>query len=66
MITFQQMKIYVTFFFLFFFFDIAYKTHYREKPLHINFDNVDGYILKYNKTRYLTLFHSNKKDERKF
>ena len=53
-------------FFFFFFFDIAYKTHYRGKPLHVIFDDVDGYILKYDKTRYLTLFRSNKKDERMF
>ena len=32
------------------------KTSYGEKPLHIIFDKVDGYIIKYDSTKYLALF----------
>ena len=39
----------------------AYKTPWSEKPLHIIFDRVDGYIRKQDKTEYLALFHSDEK-----
>ena len=43
--------------------DVAYKTLYGAKPLRIIFDMVDGYIRKYDKTKYLSLFHSGEKYE---
>ena len=39
-------------------YDIAYKTPYGAKPLHIIFDIVDGYVRKYDGTKYLAVFHS--------
>ena len=42
-------------------YDVAYKTSYGAKPLHTDFEKVNGYIIKYNKIRYLTSYHSNKK-----
>ena len=45
---------------------VAYKTPCGVKPLHIIFANVNGYIRQYDKTRYLSLFHSNEKYKRKF
>ena len=44
----------------------VYKTPYREKPLSIIFKKVDGYIRKYDSTKYLALFHSDEKYERLF
>ena len=35
---------------------VANKTSYSEKPLHIIFGEVDGYLRKYDRTKYLTLF----------
>ena len=37
-------------------YNAACKTSYGEKPLHIIFDKVDGYIIKYDSTKYLALF----------
>ena len=34
------------------------------KPICITFDKLDGYIGKYDGTKYLVLFHSNEKYER--
>ena len=42
------------------------KLHTGAKPLHIIFDKVDGYIKKYDRTKYLALFHSDEKYERIF
>ena len=36
------------------------------KPLHTIFDKADGYIRKYDTTKYLVLFHSDEKYERIF
>ena len=48
-------------------YNVAYKTQYGAKPLHIIFNKVDGYIRNYDKTRYLQLLHSsNEKYERMF
>ena len=47
-------------------YDAVYKTSYGAKPLRIVFDKVVGYIRKYDKTRYLAIFHSNEKHERIF
>ena len=47
-------------------YDVAYRTPYDEKPLRIIFDKVDGYIRKYDSTKYLASFHSDKKYERMF
>ena len=41
------------------FYNVAYKTLYGAKPLRVIFDKVDGYIRKYDSTKYLGLFHSN-------
>ena len=41
--------------------DVAYKTLYGAKPLHIIFNKVDGYIRKHDKPKYLLLFHSDEK-----
>lgn len=35
-------------------------------PLHITFDQVDGYIRKNDKTKYQELFYSNERDDRIF
>ena len=43
--------------------DVVYKTLYDSKPLHIIFDKVDGYIRKYDGTKYLALFHSDENYE---
>ena len=45
-------------------YDTVYKTSYGVKALHIIFDKIDGYIKKYNKNKYLALFHSNETYER--
>ena len=45
---------------------VAYKTPYGTNPLGIVFDKVDGYIRKYDKSRYLALLYSNEKNERIF
>ena len=41
---------------------VAHKTPqnipYSEKPWHITFNKVEGYIKKYDSTKYLALFHS--------
>ena len=39
---------------------VAYKTPYGARPLRNVFDKVDGYIRKYDKTKYLTFVHSEK------
>ena len=46
--------------------NFAYKTQYAAKPLHIIFDKVDGYIRKYDSTKYIELFYSDEKHERMF
>ena len=33
-------------------YDVAYKTTYSAKLLHIIFDMVDGYVRKYDRTKY--------------
>ena len=38
-------------------YEISYKTSTGEKPLHIRFDNIDGFTKIHNKIRYLILFH---------
>ena len=43
--------------------NIAYKTTYGAKA-RITSDKVDGYIRKYDGTKYLALFHSDKKLDR--
>ena len=37
-------------------FDISYKTFIGAKPLGISFDEIDGFIKIYDRTRYLVLF----------
>ena len=44
-------------------YDLAYKTSYGSKPLHIIFDKVDSSLGKYDETKYLALFHSDEKYE---
>ena len=39
-------------------YDVAYKTPYSAQPLHIIFDKAVGYIRTYDRTKYLSLFHS--------
>ena len=39
-------------------YDISYKTLIDSKPLHIRFDQTDGFIRIYDGTRYLTLIGS--------
>ena len=41
-------------------YSISKKTSYGAKPLRIIFDKVDGFIREYVKTKYLTLFSSEK------
>ena len=41
-------------------YDVAYKTPYSAQPLHIIFDKAVGYIRTYDRTKYLSLFHSEK------
>ena len=41
-------------------YDISYKTLIGSKPLRIRFDKIDGFIRIYDRTRYLTLFGSEK------
>ena len=43
-----------------FIYDISYKTLIDPKPLRIRFDEIDGFIRIYDRTRYLTLFGSEK------
>ena len=43
-------------------YDISYKTLIGSKPLHIRFDEIDGFIRIYDGTRYLTMFGSEKYD----
>lgn len=45
-------------------YDTVYKTSYAVKALRIIFDKIDGYIKKYDKNKYLALFHSNETYER--
>ena len=42
--------------------DISYKTLIGASPLHVRFDKLDGFIRIYDRTRYLTLFSSEKQD----
>ena len=44
----------------------ANKTLYGKKPLYIVFDKVNGYIRKYDGSKYLELFHSDETYERMF
>ena len=39
-------------------YDISYKTLIDSNPLHIRFDEIDGFIIIYGGTRFLTLFSS--------
>ena len=39
-------------------YDISYKTYMRSKPLHIRFDEIDGFGSIYDGIRYLVLFGS--------
>ena len=39
-------------------YNISYKTLIDQKPLRIRFDQIDGFIIIYDGTRYLTLFGS--------
>ena len=41
---------------------ISYKTLICDKPLHIRFDKIDGFISVYEGTRYLVLFYAEKYD----
>ena len=50
----------------FYIYRVAYQTSYGEKPLLINFDNVCGYVEKFVKCRYLSLFPANEKYEQIF
>ena len=43
-------------------YDISYKILIGSKPLRIRFDKIDGVIRIYDRTRYLTLFSSEKYD----
>ena len=43
-------------------YDISYKTLTDPKPLRIRFNKVDGFIIMYDGTRYLTLLGSEKYD----
>ena len=43
-------------------YDISYKTLIGSKPLHIRFDEIDGFIRIYDGGRYLTMFGSEKYD----
>ena len=43
-------------------YDIPYKILIGSKPLRIRFDKIDGVIRIYDRTRYLTLFSSEKYD----
>ena len=45
---------------------VAYKTRYGVKLLYIIFEKVDGYIRKFDGTKYLAFFHSNEKYKRIF
>ena len=47
-----------------FFYDVAYETPYGAKSLHNIFDKVDECIRKYDKTKYLGLFHFDEKYEK--
>ena len=40
---------------------VAYKTPHGGKPLYIIFEKIDRCIREYDKTRYLSFFHSDKK-----
>ena len=37
-------------------YNVSYKTLIGTKPLHIKFNNVDGFIRDYDQTKYLVLF----------
>ena len=43
-------------------YEISYKTLVGSKPLRIRFDKIDGFIRFYDRTKYLTLFGSEKYD----
>ena len=45
-------------------YDTAYKIQYSTNPLKLFLDNVDGCIRKFDRTKYLELFHSGEKYER--
>ena len=45
---------------------IAFKTPYGKKPFCIIFDKIGAYIRKYDRTKYLGLFHSDEKYEVSF
>ena len=47
-------------------YDVSYKTPYIAKPLRIIFDKLDGYIRKYDRTKYVSLFHPYKEYQRIF
>ena len=51
---------------IFLIYNVAYKTRYGVKLLYIIFEKADGYIRKFDGTKYLALFHSNEKYERIF
>ena len=63
LITFYQMKSHTNFFLTS---NVLFKTPYGAKSSHITFVKVDGYIRKYDRTKYLALFHSNEKYQRTF
>ena len=63
LMTFYQMKNKTK---LFLIYDFAYKTPHGAKPFCIIFDKVDGYIRKYDSTRYLESFYPDEKYERIF
>ena len=43
-----------------FIYDVYYKTLIASKPLHIRFNEIDGFVRIYNGTRYLVLFSCQK------
>ena len=51
---------------IFLIYNVAYKTRYGVKLLYIIFEKADGYIRKFDGTKYLAFFHSNEKYKRIF
>ena len=47
-------------------YSVSYKTSYGAKPLCIIFYKIDGYFRKYDSSKYVALFHYNKKYKRIF
>ena len=47
-------------------YSVSYKTSHGAKPFCIIFHKIDGYFRKYDRTKYLALFHFNKKYKRIF